>query len=85
MKEKRSLKDKTDEIKNIISSLCKLGLNPTYKPIQILYTLMNKYKNNEERIEINIPFPEINKRIVGVLAIYKTEKVYVKLINELNN
>jgi len=41
-----------------------------------------EYISKGERIIINIPFPEINRRIKGVLAINKTEDVTVALMNE---
>ena len=40
---------------------------------------MFKYIKTGERIIVNIPFPEINKRIEGVLAINTKEEVAIRL------
>ena len=41
-----------------------------------------EYISEGERLIVNIPFPEINRRIKGVLAINKKEDVTIALINE---
>lgn len=65
-----------------VQSLQTLNLNPgDYEPIRVLYNLLRTYIQNGERIEVNIPFPEIHKHIVGVLAIRLTEPVVVKIRN----
>jgi len=77
----RTVEEKNIEIINIISTLQKLNLNPRdYEPIRDLYKLMNEYKTTNKRIIVNIEFSEIHKRIEGVLANKRTEKVYVRLV-----
>ena len=49
---------------------------------EFMTNLLRIYIQNGERIEVNIPFPEIHKQIVGVLAIRLTELVVVKLTKE---
>ena len=44
-----------------------------------------EYINEGERITVNIPFPEINRRIKGILAISKREDVTIALLNEKFN
>ena len=78
----RNKKERQNEVKNIILQLSDFKLNPTYEPIKKLYMLFKEYINEDRRIKINIPFPEINRRIKGLLAINKSEEVTIALINE---
>jgi len=78
----RNKKERQEEVKNIILQLSEFNLNPTYEPIKKLYILFKEYINEDRRIKINIPFPEINRRIKGLLAISKSEEVTIALINE---
>ena len=80
----RSKQERQAEVTKILQSLQTLDLNPgDYAPIRVLYNLLRRYIQDGERIEVNIPFPEIHKQIVGVLAIRLTEPVVVKLTKEL--
>lgn len=54
-------------------------LSLEFYAIKELYILFKKYIDEGERILINIPFPEMNKRIEGVLAINKNEEVAIRL------
>lgn len=65
--------------------LNELKLNNNYEPIQKLYRLFKIYIENGDRLIINIPFPEINKRIEGVLSINKNEEVTIRLKYEKFN
>lgn len=78
----RNKKERQEEVKNIIIQLSDFNLNPKYEPIRKLYMLFKEYINEDRRIKINIPFPEINRRIKGLLAINKSEEVTIALINE---
>ena len=80
--EYRTKEERIEEIKPILSKLSELQLNPSYNEIRDLYEHIKLYIANGDRIEINIPFPAINKKIVGVLAINKREHVWVMLQNE---
>ena len=80
--EYRSKEERQEEIKPILSKLSELQLNPTYDEIRDLYKKIQLYISTGDRIEINIPFPAIKKRIVGLLATNKREQVWVMLKNE---
>lgn len=83
--EKRSLEERKNEIHSIILELNRLNLNNNYEPIQQLYKLFKIYIENGDRLIVNIFFPEINKRIEGVLATNKKEQVTIKLKHEKFN
>jgi hypothetical protein len=76
----RSQTERQNEVKPIIIKLKELHLNTTaYASIKTLYQQLQVYIQKGERIELNIPFPEYNVTIKGVLAIDETEQVWVKL------
>ena len=67
-------------VKPVLMKLQELRLNPTtYESIKLLYQQIQLYIQTGERKELNIPFPEYNVTIKGVLATDKVEKVWVKL------
>ena len=76
----RTKEERLAEIKPILSKLSELRLNPEYEPIKKLYIEIKIYIQEAQRIEINIPFPEIGRKITGVLAINVREQVWVKMI-----
>tara|TARA_Y100000591_G_C21387491_1_gene476534 strand:+ start:81 stop:374 length:294 start_codon:yes stop_codon:yes gene_type:complete len=78
-KQYRSIDERKIEINKIINNLNIYKLTLEYDPIKQLYILFKNYIENGERIMINIPFPEMNKRIEGVLAINKNEEVAIRL------
>ena len=78
-KQYRSIDERKIEINKIINNLNKYKLTLEYDSIKQLYILFKNYIENGERIMINIPFPEMNKRIEGVLAINKNEEVAIRL------
>ena len=80
--EYRTKEERMSEIKPILSKLSELQLNPRYDEIRELYQHIQSYIATGDRIEVNIPFPAIKKRIVGVLATNKKEQVWVMLKNE---
>ena len=80
----RTKEERQGEVTKILQSLQTLNLNPgNYEPIRVLYNLLRTYIQDGARIEVNFPFPEIHKQIVGVLAIRLTDPVVVKLTKEL--
>ena len=83
--EYRSLEERKEEVKNIMLQLSEFELTPTYEPVKKLYMLFKEYINEDKRIIVNIPFPMINRRIKGLLAINKSEDVTIALINEKFN
>ena len=78
----RTKEERQNEIKEILSKLSEFNLNTAYKPIKKLYQIFKEYINEGNRIEVNIPFPEINRRIKGILAISVREEVWITLKNE---
>jgi len=76
----RSQTERQNEVKPILLKLKELRLNPSaYTSIKALYQQFQVYIQQGERIELNIPFPEFNVTIKGLLATSKEEKVWVKL------
>jgi hypothetical protein len=64
----------------ILMKLKELHLSPAaYESIKTLYQQLQIYIQQGERLELNIPFPEYNVTIKGLLDINKAEKVWVKL------
>ena len=72
--------ERQEAVKPVLLKLQELRLNPTtYESIKLLYQQIQVYIQTGERKELNIPFPEYNVTIKGVLATDKVEKVWVKL------
>ena len=80
--EYRTKQERQNEVKHILKQLSDFQLNPTYEPVKKLYLKFKEYINEGNRLIVNIPFPEINRRIKGVLAINKREDVTIALMNE---
>ena len=95
-KDKRDRKDKKDkknpilrtreerkqEVRTIIDKLSELQLTMAYDPIRQLFIILQNYEKNGRKININIPFPMINKRIKGVLTDTINEQCWIKLEHE---
>ena len=73
--EYRSKEERQAEVKHILEQLSEFQLNPTYEPVKKLYLKFQEYIREGERLLVNIPFPEINRRIKGVLAINKPRAI----------
>jgi ribosomal protein S4 len=80
--EYRSKEERQSEVKHILEQLNEYQLNAKYQPVKKLYLNLKEYISKGERLIVNIPFPEINRRIKGVLAINKREDVTIALLNE---
>ena len=83
--EYRSKEERQEEVKNVLTQLSEFELTPAYEPVKKLYGFFRTYIDTGDRIIINIPFPMINRRIKGILAINKSEDVTIALINEKFN
>lgn len=81
----RTKEERQKEIKEILEKLSNFDLNINYEPIKKLYEKFKEYIQEGNRIEINVPFPEINRRIKGLLAISVREEVWINLKNEKFN
>jgi len=75
----RTKDERRIETNAIIKSLNDLKINTGYTEVRELYKCIQSYVNDGIRKEIDIPFPAISRRIKGVLALDKKEKVWVKL------
>jgi hypothetical protein len=80
--EYRTKEERQAEVKHILEQLSEFNLSPTYDPVKKLYLKFKEYISEGNRLIVNIPFPEINRRIKGVLAINKREDVTIALMNE---
>ena len=80
--EYRTKEERQTEVKEILKQLSEFQLNPSYEPVKKLYLKFKEYISEGERLIVNIPFPEINRRIKGVLAINKREDVTIALMKE---
>ena len=83
--EYRTKQERQDEIREILIQLTHFNLDMTYEPVKLLYKKFKEYITEGQRIVVNIPFPEINRRIKGILAISKNEDVTIALLNEKFN
>ena len=80
--EYRTKEERQAEVKHILEQFSEFQLSPTYDPVKKLYLKFKEYISEGNRLIVNIPFPEINRRIKGVLAINKREDVTIALMNE---
>ena len=78
----RTKQQRIDEVRPVIEKITQMNITVSNKPIQLLFQVIKDYIDNGERFVINIPFPDYNKRILGVLATDVMEEVWVKLENE---
>ena len=77
----RTREERSQEVKKIITTLSELQLSVEYKPIRELYSIMNEYISNGERVIVKVPFPEIKKNIEGILSVNVKEEVWLRLNN----
>ena len=75
----RTKEERQEEGRIIIQKLTNLHIFIAYPPIKILFEKLRQYINDGNRVLINIPFPEMNRRIRGVLADNKHEDVWLRL------
>jgi len=78
----RTKEQRQQEVREILKQLSKFELTPRYEPVKELYKSFKQYIDTGDRIEINIPFPMIKRRIKGLLAASVNEDVWIKLQNE---
>ena len=78
----RTKEQRQQEVREILKQLSKFELTPRYEPVKDLYKQFKQYIDTGDRIEINIPFPMIKRRIKGLLAASVNEDVWIKLQNE---
>ena len=78
----RTKEQRQEQVKEVLNKLTEFDLNITYEPVKKLYSLFKEYIQEDRRIEVNIPFPEIKRRIKGLLAISINEETWISLQNE---
>ena len=71
--------ERRGEARDVIEKLGELRLTTQYGAVRELMASLKRYIDEGERIEIDIPFPEIGRRIVGVLAVDHREEVWIKM------
>ena len=78
----RTKEQRQEQVREVLNKLTEFDLNITYEPVKKLYSLFKEYIQEDRRIEVNIPFPEIKRRIKGLLAISINEETWISLQNE---
>ena len=83
--EYKTKEERKEQVKNIIIEFTNFELGYKYEPVQLLYLLFKKYIDEGVAVKINIPFPMIERRIVGELKIGKREDSVICLKKEKLN
>jgi hypothetical protein len=78
----RTKEQRQEQVKGVLRKLTEFDLNIGYEPVKKLYSLFKEYIQEDRRIEVNIPFPEIKRRIKGLLAISINEETCISLQKE---
>lgn len=78
---KRSKEEKKLVVITIIKKINELQLSLEYPAIKELYKLLKEYQENDYSININIKFPEIDRKIIGILPINTKNEPVIKLVN----
>ena len=77
----RSKDERQEEIRTILEKLSELQLTAQYESVQKIIKIFSSFINDGGSFNINIPFPEINKRFKGLLTDNKKYQIFVKLEN----
>jgi hypothetical protein len=75
----KSKEGRVSDVKPIIQKLSELELNVSYPAIKRLYIEIALYIKDGESRKINIPFPEVKRRIKGFLSGDTRKETWVKL------
>ena len=75
----KSKEEMVADVKPIIKKLSELELNTSYPAIKRLYKEIAEYIKDGESRKINIPFPEVKRRIKGFLSGDTRKETWVKL------
>lgn len=78
----KTKEERSECSKAILKQLTDLGLTIQYPAVASLMRQIRDYINEGKRIKVSIPFPEVNRRIYGVLAIGKREETSIILKHE---
>ena len=80
--EYKTIEERKEQVKNILIEFTKFELGYKYEPVKLLYLLFKKYIDEGVAVKINIPFPMLQRRIVGELKIGKNENSVICLKKE---
>lgn len=75
----KTKQQRSNDIKPIIQKLNDLEMNISYSAIKQLYKEIAEYVKDGESRKINIPFPEVKRRIKGFLSDDIRKETWVKL------
>lgn len=75
----RSKIERQESIRPVLEKLSELQLSSQYDPVKKLLIIFKDFIDNGGSQNINIPFPEINKRIVGLITDNKKYENIIKL------
>lgn len=73
----KTKEERSEQVKTIISEMTRLGFSIQNEPIKELYVCLRRYVEEDTVVKINIPFPEIERTIVGELKVGKREECVV--------
>ena len=80
--EYKTKKERQEQVKNILQEFTKFELGYKYDPVKSMYLLLKQYIDEGVVVKINIPFPMIQRRILGELKIGKREDCVICLKKE---
>ena len=75
----KSKEERVSDVKPIIQKLSELELNTSYPAIKRLYIEIAQHMKDGDSRKINIPFPEVKRRIKGFLSGDTRKETWVKL------
>lgn len=79
LNQSRTKEEREKESRKIMETLTSLGLTAAYPAVQRLLPMLSVYVEKGERIEVDIEAPDIQRRVLGVLATSRREEVWLKL------
>ena len=77
LSEYKTKEERQEQVKTIVSEITRLGLSTQNEPIKELYACLRRYVEDDTVVKINIPFPDIERTIVGELKVGKREECVV--------
>ena len=77
LSEYKTKEERQEQVKNIISEINRLGFSIQNEPIKDLYMCLRRYVEQDTVVKINIPFPDIERTIIGELKVGKKEECVV--------
>ena len=79
----RCVVERKGEARDVIEGLSEMLLTTQYEAVRELMGNLKRYIDDGVRIEVDIPFPEVGRRIVGVLAVDHSEEVWIKMVKDI--